>query len=89
MNGVLQVLGATTVGEVAVDIAGNPAAVSGALPKAKELGGKLARAIAEEWHDPMQDTFHQEMHENMKVLISSDKEAFAHEIAYWSEKGWQ
>ena len=88
MNSVLQILGATTVGEVAVDIAGNPTAFTRALPEAKELGATLVRAIAEEWHDPVQDVFHQEMHENMKGLILSDREAFAHEIAYWSEKGW-
>lgn len=87
MNSVLQILGATTVGEVAVDIAGDPAALTGALPRARDLGAGLVRAIAEEWHDPAQDAFHQEMHENMKRLVSSDKEAFAHEYAYWSEKG--
>lgn len=84
LNGVLRVLGASTVGTVAVDIGANPEALFEAEERAFRLGQDLARAIAEGRAYPEQDAFHAEMAERMKALVTANRERWKHEYDYWT-----
>lgn len=84
LTGVLRVLGADTVGAVAVDIGADAEALFTAEAQAFRLGQDLAAAIAEGRAYPDQEAFHAEMAERMKTLVTANKERWKHEYDYWS-----
>jgi len=84
LNSVLGVLGADTVGAVGVDIGADPDALFPAEERAFRLGHDLAAAIAEKRQYPEQETFHAEMADRMKSLVTANKERWKHEYDYWN-----
>lgn len=88
LNGVLQTLGANTVGGVAVVLGGDPeAAMAPAEEEARKLGAKLVHAIANKETYPEQERLHAEMIERMRALIMANKDRWHHEYNYWKAAG--
>jgi multimeric flavodoxin WrbA len=87
-NSILRILGATTVGGVDVILGHDPSALISAEKKAYDLGGFLVNAIRNGVRYPDQDMMHSEMKEQMKILVSGNKDVWVHEYTYWKEKGW-
>ena len=88
LNGVLRTLGATTVGGVGVVLGGDPEeAIVPAEGRAYELGKRLAQAIANKETYPEQEEFHAEMLEQMRALVTANKDRWQHEYDYWKAAG--
>ena len=87
LNGVLQTLGANTVGGVGVVLGGDPEAIVPAEGRAYELGRRLVRAIAKKETYPEQEKLHAEMLERMRALVMANKDRWHHEYDYWKAAG--
>ena len=87
LNGVLQTLGANTVGGVGVVLGGDPEAIVPAEGRAYELGRRLAEAIANKETYPEQERLHAMMLERMRALITANKDRWHHEYDYWKAAG--
>ncbi|TAJ44454.1 flavodoxin family protein [Methanofollis fontis] len=87
LNETLRILGANTVGGVSVDICGDEERLFAAGEQAYRLGQDLARAVAEGRPYPEQETFHREMEERMKALVTAHKHVWKHEYDYWAKMG--
>lgn len=87
LNGVLQTLGANTVGGVGVVLGGDPEAIVPAEGRAYELGRRLVQAIAKKETYPEQEKLHAEMLERMRALIMANKDRWHHEYDYWKAAG--
>ncbi|WP_292488760.1 flavodoxin family protein [Methanoculleus sp. 10] len=87
LNGVLQTLGANTVGGVGVVLGGDPEAIVPAEGRAYELGRRLVQAIAKKETYPEQEKLHAEMLERMRALVMANKDRWHHEYDYWKAAG--
>ena len=87
LNGVLQTLGANTVGGVGVVLGGDPETIVPAEGRAYELGRRLAEAIANKETYPEQERLHAMMLERMRALITANKDRWHHEYDYWKAAG--
>jgi len=87
LNGVLQTLGANTVGGVGVVFAGDPEAIVPAEGRAYELGKRLVRAIEKKETYPEQEKRHAAMLERMRTLILANKDRWHHEYDHWKAAG--
>ncbi|NLA38913.1 MAG: flavodoxin family protein [Methanomicrobiales archaeon] len=88
LNGVLQTLGANTVGGVGVVLGGDPEAIVPAEGRAYELGEKLVRAIENKDTYPEQERLHTEMFERMRALVMANRDRWHHEYEHWIASGW-
>lgn len=88
MNYVLSALGATTIGGVGVAIGWDPSALSRAEEQAFTLGKRLAQSIRGEHEYPEQDELHRQRREYLGQLVKYRKDEWAHEYAWYIEKGW-
>jgi multimeric flavodoxin WrbA len=89
LNGVLQTLGATTVGGVGVVLGSDPEeAIVPAERRAYELGKKLVTAIEEKTTSPEQEELRTEIFERMRALVTANKDRWHHEYNHWKERGW-
>jgi len=88
LNGVLQTLGANTVGGVGVVLGGDPEAIVPAEGRAYELGRRLVRAIENKETYPEQERLHAEMLERMRALVMANKDRWHHEYEHWKAAGW-
>jgi len=86
-NGVIRMLGGTTVGSVGVNIMGDPGAVDAKIPDAKALGADLAAAIREQRRYPDQEEEHQFRREHMIELVRFNKDVWKSEYEYWENQG--
>lgn len=86
-NGVIRMLGGTTVGSVGVNIMGDPGAVDAALPAAQALGAALASAIREQRTYPEQEEEHRIRREHMIELVFFNKDTWRSEYEYWENQG--
>ncbi len=87
LNGVLQTLGANTVGGVGVVLGGDPETIVPAEGRAYELGRRLARAIEKKETYPDQEEFHAAMLDRMRALVTANRDRWHHEYDYWREAG--
>ena len=87
LNGVLQTLGANTVGGVGVVLGGDPEAIVPAEGRAYELGRRLVRAIENKETYPEQERLHAEMLERMRALVMANKDRWHHEYEHWKATG--
>lgn len=87
LNGVLQTLGANTVGGVGVVLGGDPETIVPAEGRAYELGKRLVRAIETKETYPDQEELHAAMLERMQALVMANKDRWHHEYDYWKEAG--
>ena len=87
LNGVLQTLGANTVGGIGVVLGGDPEAIVPAEGRAYELGKRLVQAIEKKETYPDQERRHAEMLERMRALVTANKDRWHHEYDYWREAG--
>ncbi|NLB00368.1 MAG: flavodoxin family protein [Methanomicrobiales archaeon] len=87
LSGVLQTLGANTVGGIDVVLGGDPEAIVPAEGRAYELGKRLVQAIEKKETYPDQERRHAEMLERMRALITANKDRWHHEYDYWREAG--
>ena len=88
LNGVLQTLGANTVGGIGVVFGGDPEAIVPAEGEAYELGKGLVRAIKNKETYPDQEKRHAEMFERMRALVLANKDRWQHEYDHWVASGW-
>ncbi|HIJ07412.1 MAG: Iron-sulfur flavoprotein [Methanomicrobiales archaeon 53_19] len=86
-NGVIRMLGGTTVGSLGVNIMGDPAAVDAAIPAATALGADLAAAIREQRTYPEQEEERRIRREHMIELVRSNKNEWKSEYEYWENQG--
>jgi len=87
LNGILQTLGANTVGGVGVVFAGDTEAIVPAEGRAYELGKRLVRAIEKKETYPEQEKRHAAMLERMRTLILANKDRWHHEYDHWKAAG--
>ncbi|WP_332449617.1 flavodoxin family protein [Methanoculleus sp.] len=87
LNGVMQTLGANTVGGIGVVLGGDPETIVPAEGRAYELGKRLAQAIETKETYPEQEKFHAEMLERMRALVTANKDRWQHEYDYWKAAG--
>ncbi|HOB18108.1 MAG TPA: flavodoxin family protein [Candidatus Methanoculleus thermohydrogenotrophicum] len=88
LNGVLQTLGANTVGGVGVVLGEDPEAmIVPAEERAYELGKQLVRAIENKETYPEQERFHAEMLERMRALVMANKDRWPHQYEHWKATG--
>jgi len=86
-NGVIRMLGGTTVGLVGVNIMGDPGAVDAAIPDAKALGADLASAIRDKRRYPDQEEEHRIRREHMIELVRFNRDVWKSEYEYWENQG--
>ncbi len=86
-NGVIRMLGGTTVGSVGVNTRGDPGAVNAKIPAATALGADLAAAIQEQRRYPDQEEEHRIRRERMIELVRFNKDAWKSEYEYWENQG--
>lgn len=86
-NGVIRMLGGTTVGSVGVNIMGDPGAVDAKIPAAKALGADLATAIREQRRYPDQEEEHRIRREHMIELVRFNRDVWTSEYEYWENQG--
>ena len=86
-NGVIRMLGGTTVGSVGVNIMGDPGAVDAKIPAAKALGADLASAIREQRRYPEQEEEHRIRREHMIELVRFNRDVWKSEYEYWENQG--
>ncbi|MFA7561969.1 MAG: flavodoxin family protein [Methanoculleus sp.] len=87
LNGVLQTLGANTVGGIGVVLGGDPETIVPAEGRAYELGKQLVQAIEKKEIYPDQERRHAEIFERMQALVTANKDRWHHEYDYWRETG--
>jgi multimeric flavodoxin WrbA len=87
MNMALLNFGATTVGKVSVLVGADPNAIVVGEKQAKELGRNLAESVKTKWTDPDHEKHHHERKEYFKLLVSFNKDLWAHEYNHWKGLG--
>jgi len=88
MNRFLRRLGSQTVGGVGIALGRNPHGLPGAEKEAFALGRDLARAVKEQRTYPDQLEQLDQAIAYFRVLVTMNKEEWAHEYEYWMDKGW-
>jgi multimeric flavodoxin WrbA len=87
MNGVLMTLGVTVVGYIGAVLGRDPSALEKAMRPAHDLGKKLVQSIRGEIKYPDQDEVHRQRTEYFCQLAKFNKERFAHDYDWYSQKG--
>ena len=88
LNCILNQLGATAVGGIAVPLDENSGTLEKARSEAFTLGQTLAEAIRTNRRYPDQDRAIRENKDRIRKFIAANKEHMRHIYDLWAEKGW-
>ncbi|HOT95466.1 MAG TPA: flavodoxin family protein [Methanoregulaceae archaeon] len=88
LNGVLNDLGAQTVGGVGVALGADPGRLNGAMVQGEALGRDLVEAIATKRQYPDQVPSLEAARDYFRMLVTANRETWSHEYEVWAARGW-
>ncbi|KAF5055920.1 NADPH-dependent FMN reductase [anaerobic digester metagenome] len=88
LNGVLNNLGAQTVGGVGIALGPDPTRLAGALVQGEVLGRDLAEAIETKRQYPDQVAALEASRDHFRALVTANRDTWPHEYEVWADRGW-